>query len=71
MLTKDEIKSLLDQCVCVGVAHNTLEGSLYFYYGILLNVTDVEVKLRTKNGYKIVPIAQILDVHLDTGRWHD
>jgi hypothetical protein len=65
MLNKKIIDSFLNKSVSVGVPHIILPDRLFFYYGRLHEVTGSSITLETKQGFKIVPIEQIKDLHED------
>jgi hypothetical protein len=65
MLRKEELELFLGKPVSIGVPHAILPDKLFFYYGILKFVSENEVKLETNNGFKLVPIDQIMDIHGD------
>jgi len=69
MLSKEEIELFLDKNVSIGVPHSIMEGQLFFYYGRLIYVDFDEIKLETKNGFKIVPIKMIQDIHEDRRKY--
>lgn len=64
MIKKEEIERFIGLFISIGVPHITREGKLFFYYGYLKSVTDSEVKLETKNGFKLIPLNQIQDIHI-------
>lgn len=68
MLNKDEILLFLGELISVGVQHTVLPDRLFFYYGILIKVDENVLTLRTNDGFKIVPIEQVLDIHTDNWR---
>ena len=63
MIKKKELDLFLNKQVSIGVPHAIMQGKLFFFYGKLLEVTEKEIKLQTKKGFKIVQIAQVKDVH--------
>jgi len=63
MLEKEYIEAFIEKNVSVGVPHLILDNRLFFYYGILKSVTRNEITLQTKNGFKIIQIEEIKDIH--------
>ncbi|MCJ7571817.1 MAG: hypothetical protein MUO82_08075 [Candidatus Thermoplasmatota archaeon] len=68
MLNKEEILLFLGELISVGVQHTVLPERLFFYYGVLIKVDENALTLRTNDGFKIVPIEQVLDIHTDNWR---
>lgn len=65
MLTKENLEPFLNRNVSIGVSHLFMQDRLFFYYGCLTQVTETEILLQTKIGFKRIPLDQILDVHSD------
>jgi hypothetical protein len=63
MIEPIEIKKLQNNYVAVGVPHEIIQGKLFFYFGTLKNIDDDEIKIEINNGYKIIPINQIMEIH--------
>ena len=63
MLKKEQIELFLGEFVSVGVPHLVVDDKLFFYYGRIIKVDENEVTLQTRSGYKIIPVAQIQDIH--------
>ena len=63
MIECNEIEPFLNKYIAVGVPHNIMAGKLFFYYGVLKYVDNLEIKLETNNGFKIIPIINIRDIH--------
>jgi len=68
MLKKENIENYLNKNISVGVPHLVIDDRLFFFYGILINVSETEITIKTKNGYKIIPIEQIQDLHENKNR---
>jgi hypothetical protein len=68
MLTKEQIVLFLGDFISVGVQHSIIPDKLFFYYGVLIKCDEEEITLRTKDGFKIVKIEQVLDIHTDDRR---
>lgn len=64
MITKEEIINLIGFFISVGVPNFDFPDQLFFYYGVLKEVTDTTLKLETRAGVKIVPLAKVMDVHI-------
>ena len=64
MIECNEIEPFLNKYISVGVPHDIIAGKLFFYYGYLKYVDNLEIKLEMKNGVKIIPLDRILDIHL-------
>ena len=62
MIESNEIEPFLHKYVGVGVPHAIIKGKLFFYYGILKYVDSTEIKIETNNGFKIIPIQDIMDI---------
>ena len=64
MIECNEIRPFLNKYISVGVPHDIIPGKLFFYYGYLRYVDNIELKLEMSNGVKIIPLTRIYDVHL-------
>ena len=71
MIECNEIEPFLNKYISVGVPHDIIAGRLFFYYGILKYVDSIEIKLETKNGFKIIQIENIMDIHEKLGGGDD
>ena len=67
MIDREEIEFFLNQYVAVGVPNDMTHGKLFFYFGILKYVDSTEIKIETNNGFKIIPISNIYDIHKARG----
>ena len=63
MIDCSEIEPFLHKYIAVGVPHDIIPGKLFFYFGYLKYVDSLEVKIETNNGFKIIPISNIMDIH--------
>lgn len=70
MIEKKEIEEFLNKYVAVGVPHDIIAGRIFFYFGIVKYINSDELKIETKNGYRIVSLENIRDIHLVGGN-HD
>lgn len=61
MITKNECLEFLNEFVSVGIPHAT-EPRNFFYSGVLLEVTDYYIKLKTRNGYKEIPYNELKEI---------
>ena len=61
-MNDEECKEFLLKTVAIGVPHKT-ETRPFFHYGKLLEVTQQYAKVRTANGYKIVPLEDIVEIY--------
>lgn len=64
MIDSKEIEPFLNKYVSIGVPHDIISGKLFFYFGWLRYIDNLEVKIETNNGFRIIPIANIQDIHL-------
>lgn len=64
MMDKKEIEEFFGKYIAIGVPHDKIPGRLFFYYGFLKYVTDEELKMKMSNGFKIIPLEQVKDIHL-------
>ncbi len=67
-IKKKELDKLKGRFLAVGVNHALISNRLFFYYGILEEVTNKEIKLKLKNGFKIISIDEIRDAHRTSRR---
>ncbi len=67
MIEEKEIKKFLGPHVAVGVRNDFLSDKLFFYFGKIIEVDDHELKIKTSNGFKIIPLGQIKDIHIANG----
>ena len=67
MIDSKEIEPFLDEYVAVGVPHDIIPNKLFFYFGKLKYVDSEEVQMELKNGFKIIPIENIRDIHKARG----
>jgi len=65
MLKKEELELFLGKHIAIGVPHIVDSDRLFYYYGTLIYVDYRQIKLETKNGFKLVPIDLIQDIHKD------
>ena len=68
VLRIEEIESFLNQTVSIGVPHLILEGQLFFHYGILKYVDSEEIQIQTKDGFRRIPIKNIVAIRKDSRR---
>ncbi len=71
MIEVIEIEPFLDKYVGIGIPHDIIPDKLFFYFGKLRYVDSTEVKIETFNGFKIIPLQKIMDIHLAQGGNHD
>jgi len=62
-LEQKDLEPFINKYIAVGVPHEIITGRLFFYFGTLQEITSTDIKLKTDNGYKIVPFADILELH--------
>ena len=62
----EECREFLHTLVAIGVPHQT-EARPFYYYGILLEVTEEYAKIRMENGYKAIPLDEILEIYMTQG----
>ena len=67
MIEVSDVETFFHKYVAIGVAHDLIPGKLFFYFGYVNYVDNAEVKLETKNGFKIIPLGGIMDIHLAGG----
>ena len=65
-MEKRFLEPYFNKQVAIGVPHHTRPRP-FFYYGKLIELTDVYIILQFKSGIKQIPIAEIVDVHFDIG----
>jgi len=63
MIEPEEIEKLLNCYVAVGCPHFVVEGKLYYYYGFLRNINTDNIKIEKRDGFKIIPIEQVMEIH--------
>lgn len=63
MIEKRDMKDLVNEYVSIGIDHEILPNKLFFYYGVIQEITDKDCKLKTDKGFKIISFNQIKDVH--------
>lgn len=74
-MQKNECMKLLKNYVAVGIPHKSQDRP-FFFYGKLVDVTDDFVLLERKmdvegiEGYKQIPLNQIIDIHINEPRRH-
>ena len=68
MITKAELEVFLGKRIAVATPHFFLENRYFWFYGVLLKITDTELKLKTEQGYKILQLKRVKDVHLEEKR---
>ena len=61
MLRKD-ILPFNGEYIDVGTPHYGIDNRLFFQKGILEEILDDCIKLKFKNGIKIIPFNQILEI---------
>jgi hypothetical protein len=65
-MKEDECREFLHTLVAIGVPHQT-EARPFYFYGLLLEVTEQYAKIRMENGYKVIPLDEILEIHETKG----
>ena len=65
MLSKADFEIFLGKTVSVGLQHEIITNRLFFYNGVLTELSDDTLTLRMSNGFKIIPLDQVMDIHLD------
>ena len=63
MITESECSEFIGKRVAVGVT-DFVQGGIFYYYGILLEVTDKYVKIRMDVGYKQIFLKEIIEIKL-------
>jgi hypothetical protein len=63
LLAKEELIKFVNIFISVGVQNYDMPSQLFFYYGVLRYVDDEIIKLETQNGYKIIRLVDIMDIH--------
>lgn len=71
MIESSEIKKFLHKYIAVGVHHDILADKLFFYFGTLKNVDNTEIKIEMENGFKIISIENIIDIHLVKNNYNE
>jgi len=61
LIESDECNEFLNERVGVGVA-NFENGGIFYYYGILLEVTTQYVKIKMDIGYKQINLEEIIEI---------
>ena len=61
MIESSECGEFLDERVAIGVT-NFENGGIFYYYGQLLEVTNLYVKLRMDIGYKQISLDEIIEI---------
>ncbi len=64
MITYEDVYQFLGKKINVGVAHRVVPGKIFWYFGILIEVNDLYLKLEIKDGVKVVPLTQVLQVQI-------
>jgi hypothetical protein len=64
MIVYEEIRPFLGEFVDVGVAHRFIPGRLFWFYGKLIQINNDYVKLKIREGFKLVAIDDIQQIHL-------
>ena len=67
MLEQKDIEPFLNKHIAVGVPHNTIPDRLFFSFGYLRSVDATEIKIETNNGFKIIQIDNIIEIHESNG----
>ena len=68
MIDRNEIETFLEEYIAIGVPHSIVPDKLFFYFGYLRYIDKEEIKIETNNGFKIIPISQIYDIHKARGK---
>jgi len=64
MIESSECKEFLFRRVGVGLPHLSDSTKIFYYYGTLLSVTTEYVKIKMRNGYKQIPLEEIIEIKL-------
>ena len=62
----EDVEGFLNKYVAVGVPHDLIYNRLFYYFGFLKSIENKEITIRTKNGFKIIPIENIKHIY-ETG----
>ena len=64
MINKEELQQFLDKHIAVGVdSYDINIPGLFFYFGYLKTIDSTEIKIETNNGFKIIQLNDIRDMH--------
>ena len=63
MITCSECSEFIGKRVAVGVT-DFVQGGNFYYYGVLLEVTDEYVKIRMNIGYKQILLSEIIEIKM-------
>jgi len=64
MLNGDECNEFVGMCVDIGTKHYNVPDRFFYYTGLLKEVNDNVLKLKTRIGYKLIPLAEISEIRL-------
>jgi hypothetical protein len=67
MIDSKEIEPFIDKYCRVGIPHDIIPDRLFFYFGWIRYVDNIEVKLEMNNGYRIIPLQKIMDIQMAQG----
>lgn len=67
LIDSNELEPFLNKYVRIGIPHDIVPNKLFFYFGWLKYIDNLEVKIETNNGFRIIPLNSIMDIQLTQG----
>ena len=64
MLKCDECNEFVGMCVDIGTKNYNVPDRFFYYTGLLKEVNDNVLKLKTRIGYKLIPLTEIFEIRL-------
>ena len=70
MLNGDECNEFVGKYVDIGTKHYNVPDRFFYYTGLLKEVNDNVLKLKTRIGYKLIPLTEIFEIRLSREGTH-
>ena len=64
MMNYDECNEFLGEHVDIGTKHYDFPDRFFYNTGLLKEVTEKFAKLKTRTGYKLIPLIEIFEIRL-------
>lgn len=68
LIDVDELREFLHSNVDIGVRDLYSADSVFYFSGLLKRISNENVKLKTKIGYRIITIEEILEIRFSKER---
>ena len=64
MIEINDLSEFLYKRVDIGTPNYNFTDITFYYTGFLREISNTDVKLKTKKGYRLIPICEIIEIRL-------